>query len=522
MNITEYPALPQTAEAWASAFSAEFPRWQNVRPADVARIILNALEQAPSLDEISDEQINEYILRPMHNEAGYHSGYGSERTRSADDERVAAWLTATIEEGVNGGDSAEDVTPEKEDGEVDIDLLVSRVAPMLEKRLDDNGTPQRYAQIVEVLTYQYRNWKRGKYVVPTVRRAVQQFNRRMNRQHDWSLNSGYGQRFTEQCVTLVAEYLMKFAKGETPRLLPVPPRQEDIEARFREENITFTDYDGTYYPAFVGYRISQAWRRDGEPTEGQQFEDQFRSTLERNVSIDRVTSYLTDEFYKNAHSALVELTFGTAITLDPVEGVTDYESLVAWMIGLHEDAGSLQKDAIRDGLADWWDTVRSEPEKIDEEGAVETLRRQVIAYGFSRFTGKESRATLRATLSLVVESGRGVGLTLDEWKTRWARRDKAVSYVSGRYGEEQNLCQVLEKATKELGIKPTRKPKHMVRFEGSGLLVEVEVESWVDDQYRLQNSARERWGTMTDAEKEAAVVKRTGVYVDWGNMSVAR
>lgn len=521
MNITEYPNLPQNAEAWAQAFAAEFTRWTNVRTNDVGRIIVNALEAAPSLDEISDDQVNEYILRPMHNETGYHSGYGSNRERSEDDERVVTWLLGIIEDATSPDDEDDvEATSEAKPGEPTVEEYLEKMLPNLPQHLNERGHTAKYGQIVNVMTYQFTNWKAGKRRVLTTDKAVAQFNRRMSREYGWTTTGLYDNRLGRM-VNHALSILRKVAVGESVLIMPMQPTQEEIQTRFATEyEDLYRRVDG-YYLGYVGYRVSTAWRRAGEPWSAGEFHDKWVSDM-RDYCSREISERYTKDDTAVVYDLLVQMTFGQAGQAEPDESVTDYESLVTWMIGLHEDAGSLQQDAIRDGLADWFDTVRDDPERVEKEGVVETMRRQVMAYGFTRFTGKAIRPVLRATLAVVFEKHKGEGLTLDEWKTRWARRDKAVSYVSGRYGEEQNLCSVLEKATTELGILPTRKPKHKIRFEGSGVLVEVEVESWMDDQHKLQRSATEAWEKMTPAQKEAAIVKRTEVYVNWSDMKVAR
>lgn len=519
MNITEYPNLPQTSEAWAQAFAAEFTRWTSVRTEDVGRIIVNALEAAPSLDEISDDQVNEYILRPMHNETGYYSGYGASRERSDDDERVVTWLLGIIEEATSTDDEEAEPT-ESKPGEPTVEEYLERMLPNLATHLNERGHTPKYGQIVNVMTYQFNNWKAGKRRVLTTDKAVAQFNRRMSREYGWTTTGLYDNRLGRM-VSHALSTLRKVAAGESVLVMPMQPTQEEIQTRFANEyEDLYRRVDG-YYLGYVGYRVSTAWRRSGEPWSAGEFHDKWVSDMGDYCSREISERYTKDDTAV-VYDVLVEMTFGQAGQAEPEESVTDYESLVAWMIGLHGDAGSLQQDAIRDGLADWFDTVRDDPERVEKEGLVEAMRRQVMAYGFTRFTGKAIRPVLRATLAVVFEKHKGEGLTLDEWKTRWARRDKAVSYVSGRYGEEQNLCSVLERATTELGILPTRKPKHKIRFEGSGVLVEVEVESWMDDQHKLQRAATEAWDKMTPAQKEAAVIKRTEVYVNWRDMQVAR
>lgn len=520
MNITEYPNLPQTADEWAAQFQTEFSGWSAVRESTVGAIIMDALSVATSLDDLTEGQVDDYILRPMASRAGYSSGLsvhgGGERR--PDDERVATWLSDIVEEALSPdtGEAEQVATP----GEPTVVQYIERLAPNLADHLAERGTPEKFSQIVEVVTYQFNNWKAGKRTVATNDKAHSQFNRRMNREHKWTTTGSYDSH-TTRTIQHILNTLRKIAAGEEVLMLPMAPTQDQVQSAFSKDHRDLFDRVDGYYLGYVGYRMTASWRRNGEPGDQDAFHDRWVTNVVDFCSRTESEKYSRDDTAL-IYSVLVDLAFGTSGGGEPVETVTDYESLVAWMLDLHKDAGSLQVDAIKDGLADWFDTVRDDPERIDKEGVVESMRRQVMAYGFTRFTGKALRPTLRATLQVVLDKHRDEGLTLDEWRTRWARRDKAVSYVSGRYGEEQNLCSVLEKATKELGILPTRKPKHKIRFEGSGVLVEVEVESWMDDQYKLQNSAREQWSKMTDAQKESAIIERRGVYVDWGQMQVAR
>src|SRR5690606_28319066 len=100
-------------------------------------------------------------------------------------------------------------------------------------------------------------------------------------------------------------------------------------------------------------------------------------------------------------------------------------------------------------------------------------------YGYLKFSGRGwSRAVLDHVLTSLRAEVADKPLTAEEWKARHERFKMAVQYVAGRYGEVQDMCSVLEKATGELGLDPVRKPTRIARLEGDGLVVDIKVETW--------------------------------------------
>lgn len=489
---------------WIDEWNQQFPEWSHMH-GSAGECLVRAAQALPDgATEVTNEQMREAFIQPFASTGSYYSN-------PDDDERIYSWLSSLIEE----------MAPQPEPSEpknatVNIETIVNQITPALPSICAANRSESTHGEIMRVLQYQFDNWNRGVYKVSSTARAIGQFDRRLRREYGWHLTA-YSSIHNQ--VTHLITYLWRLSEGESPEMVPAMLSSSDIEAVIREEGITYNG--SSHYLASAMYRIKRDLPDDEEPTRDD-FAARLRAFLSRYFESEHIRENLTDQFTDGAYAVFMSLYFGAGVGAEPVEGVEDREGLFEWMKSLHPEAGSLQIDAIRDGLSDWYDTVRTDPDRVKDEGLVASMRRQVKAYGFTRFSGKKPRSVLSGTLQAVFDKHAGGGLTDEEWRVRWARRDRAVSFVSGRYGEQNDLCRVLEQACGELGVDPMRKPKHKVRFRGSGVVVEVEVESWYDNQDSLNRSAQERWHRMSDEEKEASVVKREGVYVNWSQMQVAR
>lgn len=510
--------FPRDREGWMPILTGWMRgevQWTHVNLDTVATIVLDAMAMVTSRAQISDDLIREHVVSRMVRESGYNS------SPELDDERVIGWF-------MNLADDAEADDDEPEPVEAGTPTIADEVrkafdehAPNFLLYMEQSGHPRRVGQIIEVIAYQVGKWRKGKNLVENKDRALMQFDRRMNREHSWT-TKGYGYARYRKAIVHILDGFRLLAKGESFEWSPLQPEQEDVQSRFQDEAI-YSEGEETYYIAYAAHVLGRRARADSK-SEMYQFDDakeKYRRILRDYLNVETIDKFM-DEHWERVYSLMEEMYYGKAPASTGVAEVVDLDSLITWQVSHHEKAGDLQKNAIDLGIRQWFDEVRTKPDEVADEGLDVALRRWVKAFGFTKFTGKVSRSALRTTLGQVFEAHKGSGMTTEEWLASMDRYRTAVSYVSGRHGEANGMCSQLEVACKELGVDPTRKPKNKVRFTGSNVVVEVEVESWWDDESRLQTAARQKWNTMTDAEKEAAVVERSGIFVDWGRMAVTR
>lgn len=493
--------LPNSAESWKDAFYSEFNAW-GTGIATQAGEWLHTHVTTDSADPGQEQ---------------FMDAFGNSVTRysrnSGDDERVYSWVRDLVEQAVSGPAPAASAAERTTAAAIVDQALPSGDADMLIA----GGTSQIRANTIRsILEYQYANWKAGRYLVSTDRLGYRQFTRRLTREHSLSITSNR----EESAILHAISEMRKVLADPSHDIMSPAPRHDFLERAIGKLNVfAASGSNGAYYAA--------NWlRSEGE---GVRRPDVDIDDL-RSKGATRLTEYLRGsivwqpEYDEDVKTVMNEM--GVHVyprPAKPVEvdgSVNNFETLFDWQVSLHPKSSDFQQKAMEYGIRDFTDQAATQG--FGDANLTATLRRMVGQYGFTRFTGKEARSLIEGHLAKVVENLKGKGLTPDEWEQRWARRDIAVSYVSGRYGEQNNLCSVLEQATAELGIEPMRKPKHKVRFEGSGVLVEVEVETWHDEGSSLRSEAQTRWNAMTAAQREAAIVERTAPYVNWGDMQAAR
>lgn len=510
-ETVEMVGLPSTQEEWADLWRQEFT-WGTVNADEVAQwAMANSHFLTPGTTLPSEEAIIDsfHAANPRYNRGG--SGI------SADSRRILDWISGIRTTAGGAKPTAKPLTGE---GLVEALLPIVEGRDALEVYLGMTHEGRR-GYVRETLAYQFGNWMRGVYTVSTVSRAYDQFIRRCNREFSWAPSSAATERLLKHVMKQAREYIA----GERTDFEPPPLSHDRIEA-FLEREIP--DYfsasrsNGRYYTAAHMSSILDKQRREGEFEFPEDYTNTLREYLQGCFSWSGDREAWDAEITKAIDAVAPWIKPGSGgIAVEVDENLNDGETLLAWQMSLHPKASEFQANAIKNGVQDFVDYARFPGFK---EGASLTanLRRMVGQYGFMKYTGKERRSVIEAALKQVVEAIKDQPISDEEWKARWKRRDLAVSYVSGRYGEQNSMCKVLEQATGELGIDPVRKPRHKVRFEGSGVIAEVPVETWYDDENTLRTSASRIWEDMSEEDKRAAIVETVKPYVNWSDMKLLR
>lgn len=385
---------------------------------------------------------------------------------------------------------------------------------------------ERWDKIVETLVYQFNNWCRGVYVQESASARYEQFNRRLVK------IDNEGNPLTSRSQRIIKTLLGRMheaAKGTVEdRYFHIRTDDtsywSDLAKRWRGEDGTEQDQgvgrghnywgsnDASYYLAAA----IENWNSDIHYGSVVGDDREWNSENVRK-RIDQYTGNGRADGYTERLEQFIDHVAGI---IDPapvaVVEVATAEEFITLLLSKEQNLPDFYVAAITNGTLDFVDRIR---EKEDVGDPVNTLRREVRKYGYLKFSGKGlNRRVLNTAIASLTTALGDQPLTVEEWKARHERFKQAVQYVSGRYGEVQGMCPVLEKATGELGLDPIRRPKRIARMEGDGLVVDVEVETWRDTTNGLIDVARDKWNTMTTAEREASVVSRTGVYVNWSNM----
>lgn len=378
----------------------------------------------------------------------------------------------------------------------------------------------------DVIGYQMSGWRRGVRVPSSPDAAVQQFWRRLERAHGKGSLSTNVRRLANHTVNQMFKDIIR---GEATK--PMSPSESDVQ-RFLERFLVEAMPDGVvdYYPVQVYLfrvitrvlegRASVEWE---DVSDEGDFAEKFRDMIATQWS----TAYASDIWDRNpairdsAWAGWCQFTKRSMVAT--IFQPEEFEDLNAWLLSKHKDdepvqnEGTIERFSLENGVLDFLDSVKAGDIK-EGESYIDTLRRQVRSYGWTKFTGKLGRTVLEESLRRWAEPLNGIGLTPEEWAARWERRDLAVSYVAGRYGVQQNMCKVLEAATAELGIPPMREPKRVVTFKNGGIEVRVEVESWSNDHYALRTKAREKWERMSEEDRKSAIVRYEATLIPWDSL----
>lgn len=525
---TETRPLPTHAE-WRTALN-EAPGWMyqtghmnrtaewfeqkaNAHRGNFANITRDALAQA-----YQSECFTGFPLDAEHNQALYNWVDDMLSPDAADEEVPVAETPASAE----GTPVLTPVLTVEREVEMAFDQMGPTVWDEATQNHGEGSVEAWRAQIFEVVAYQYRNWRRGIRVRPDNSGRKQQFDRRFNRQYGTSVRYDF-----DYMIQQVLRHFHDRAGGAgVPfELKPIAPNSRAVRMWLGRE---FPDLNvpalGGNTMSYVSDTICTLARRAIDSGEYDRYVDsdpdseEFKKALgDYSYSIGWETDLETRVLIHSALNRYLIPGSGQSV-FAPLEEIDGPETMFAWFLEAHPGISAFRIAALTNGWDDFVDTLKDQGEFKNDKSLVEALRRSVRQYGFTKFTGKAPKPVLEATLEKAVESIKSVGLTPEEWGKRWSRRDVAVSYVSGRYGEENGLCSVLERATAELGIDPTRKPKHPVNFAGNGVEVVVAVETWKDDESSLRKAAMEQWGKMTPKERLAAIVKQENVFIEWNKM----
>lgn len=443
-------------------------------------------------------------------------------------------LWSLLEDVLLGSDneSAQDATPAGEETPaMVVEKAIAQTAEGIwdSRRLNygDQGADDLRQNMAEVLVYIYGNWKRGIRLRASDNLRWEQFKRRYDRSFDENFPSDY-----EVQMRQILRYLHDNARGVAADLDLIKPylmSGRNMRITFEREQPGFAvDSLGTSTSSYVAdalrgiiYPIT-----NGGAARGRERSDIADWKADTSAFVDALnyqSSYLGSAPLDQREVILEflqrwALPSGSALP-QVTEIPTDTEdAFFGWLLARHENLNDFRVSAVTNGWQDWMDTLKAEG-KFPDSTLADALRRCVRQYGFTRFTGRTGKMTLESALTVIADRLRDKGLTTEEWKARWTRRDLAISYVSGRYGEENDMCKVLEKATTELGILPVRKPKQMFSFKGSGVIAQIEVETWKDDDAGLRGAARSTWNAMTAQQRLDAVIDRTDEVLSWDSMS---
>lgn len=499
---TQTTPLPTTTEGWRDLWYADFEDWgTNIRN-EAAEFLL--AQTAAGITTMPDR---DPLLR------AWRAAVPSYFSSQDEDTRVYDWIKAQVDEATIG--SAQPTPREVGDAETLVEIIFP-TGPT-DYLAEQGVNTERIKQYRTVLAYQFTNWKAGRYTVSSDREALRQMNRRLSREYGRTITSGRDERLMLSALG----QLRQAAADPSFEPMPPAPTHDQLEAMLRGKGyFAGNESNGVYYLAnHLTTQATRARQSGYDPV-----------TMAETAVADAITNmknYVSwsegfDEDVESALGEVLHLVYPVPGPVSEVDGsINDVDTLMAWQMSLHPKVSEFQATAIKNGILDFTDQARSNgwPEGTN---LVSNLRRMVGQYGFMKYTGKERRPSFEGHLRTVVAAIKDQPLTEAEWLARWARRDIAVSYVAGRYGEQNSMCPVLERATAELGVDPMRKPKHKVRFEGSGVLVEVEVETWHDEGSTLRDHAKAAWSKMTDKQKEAAIVEVIKPYVNWADMRAAR
>lgn len=515
-STTPVNSLPQGPDAWQPLVQQFLNDrgWEHVSTATASAILADATSTISDLSAVTDEQIVEGPVRRIASGTDYNFV-------DRDNRQWVDWLRTLITEAIEGdAEDATDTAPEEPVVEGDREYVVrafNTMTPGFHPYIMANR-PGRWDQIVEVITYQFGRWKRGVNVVPNSTRAYQQFNRRMNREHGWAAR-GWGYNRYERAIQHILNVLRQEAEGIVVSWEPVIPTSNEVRERVDEDQIEVHGGD-RYYIAHAMHQVGSRWRGAGDLPDEDAGVAEIKRVTRDYLNQDTIDG--TDSgVWSAAYGVVSELFFGQVLLNGAPEGVVDEETLLAWQMSLHPDAGGIQRMAIENGVRMWCDEVRLRPDEVEREGYVEALRRWVKAFGFTKFTGKAMKRTLTQGLLVVFATHQNEGITPEHWPVYHDRFRTAVAHVAGRYGEAHGFCSQLQNACGELTV-TTTKPKTAVRFKGSGLTVEVDVPAWWDDEGRLKTEAKSTWGSMTPEKREAAIISRDDVYVNWSDMRITR
>lgn len=512
-------SLPQGIDAW-EPLVVEFLNerdWSHVVPRTAAGILAETAATITDLSAVTDDHIINGPVRRIAQDTDYDF-------YERDNRLWAQWLQGLVREAIDGdaeeaADAAAGATeePVQEGDRAYVERAFAEMAAGF-KPYVEGMRPGRFEQIVEVVTYQFGKWKNGRNVVSDQTRAFQQFNRRANREYGWAAR-GYGFGRYERAIGHVLNILRQEAQGLVPAWEPMIPTSSEVRERIDEDDLSLAGGD-RYYLAHAIHQVGQRWRRNGDLLD----EEEGKAALRREVRdyVNQATIDGTEEgVWTAAYGITAEMFFGTMLASEAPEGVMDEETLIAWQISLHPDAGGIQRMAIENGVRMWCDEVRLHPNDVDREGLVESLRRWVRVFGFTKYTGKAMKRTLSQGLAVVFATHKGEGLAAERWPVYHERFRTAVAHVAGRYGEAHGFCSQLQKACGELDVSTT-KPKTAVRFKGSGMTIEVDVPAWWDDEGRLKTEAKSAWLSLSPEKREAAIISRDDVYVNWSDMQISR
>lgn len=510
-ETVEMVGLPTTVEEWAEAWRSEFT-WGTVEPNEVARW---ALENASVLS--AETLPSDTVIIDSFSAANtrYRRGNGQ---ISADDERVLTWVKQMASRAS---------TPKPNVGKTTPEMIVEAMFPTngehdwIQVAMGINDSTRR-ERIRTTVIYQVGNWLRGVYTVKDFRKAREQFVRRMDREYGWYPSSSASERL----LNTAFKRILDFIKGDITDLAPAMMNQDRIESFITTHLPNFLQGTGNAH-YYTSAHIQSTMSRKHERNEFEWPDDYPKNLAEYLKGCVSWPGHSDEEWQREMEEVIALMEpFVTAAVSDAGdvqvdETLNDLDSLIAWQMALHPKVSEFQQKAIEHAARDFVDYARF-PGFKEGTNYVTTFRRMVGQYGFMKFTGKERRSVMEKALAQVVEAVKDQPITDEEWKARYIRRDLAVSYVSGRYGEQNSLCKVLEQATGELGIEPVRKPKHKVRFEGSGVLAEVEVETWYDDENVLRDSARSTWERMNEQQRQAAIIEHVKPFIHWADMKMAR
>lgn len=511
----------EQTEAWTESLaSSEMSTWTHLH-SDIATLMARLVREGHT----TVPPMAEFMVQFRAAVPAYNTGQGADNT-------VYTWVLSTVQQALAEQEEGEPLTDEQWAERWTAQALLETLAPteptdwLALGASPSTPLPQSDVdKIREVLLYQFENWMQGKRVPadwsPT--RARGQFERRLDRIGG---DTRYTHVWSQRVDMLLQAGITAISKKGAWVPRQAPYSSVDL---YRWAQAEYPEVGST----IAGYRVERvaqwawaqaaygAWSKGGPHQQAV-----IRFTAEQAVMNRVENSFDNPEDYRGVIQGMVGMVFPafeSAATQEVDESglAKDGDEFLAWQMSLHPTCSEFQAEAIKDGVADTVDAI-VQGEITKDTDLTAYLRRSVIQYGFMRYTGKDMRRVLEANLRSLVDNIGGKGLTTEQWAERWVRRNKAVSYVSGRYGEQQSLCSVLEKATSELGIDPLRKPKHKVRFEGSGVEIEVEVQTWYDDDSVLISQARAAWEMMSAAERQAAIIRHTEPYVQWSDMKSVR
>lgn len=445
------------------------------------------LEQAQQITDRS-------VLRDVWLKAVEHVG-GHYSNNSDADGYVTAWLESIIERW------AEDQPSNPPGG----------WKAFIEKRIFHADGPSSSAKAIlkrDIKTL-IRKWRDESFDYPTTPYYALEQAKQVSQEHNNNTGDRYNRYDSDSfgCIALFLFYaVVPFARDGVvvPEMLTDTEAREALDADFPSQVGQANRYVVTFVREVMRTVVYEQRTLDDIDAVARAFSATVRNQY----------GSISEEYYRALATTLGPI---LAYRMDSGEHITDFDALREHLVGAYGTAGEFTKACIANGVLDLRDAWRCG--EVDPAGAVDYLRKAVMAYGEGRFAGG-GRRTLGGALERIMTDPQP--LDAEEWAARYARLTTKVGAVAGRYGEVQNMCPTLEKAVAECAIPFTRAADRdiVLRDPVSGMKVAVKVETWRNDEASLRVAAQTLWASLTPEQQAEAIIEQGKPVPRWESLTL--